>query len=190
MRGRVGLGLAGVLLGAAVPGQAARIDDRFYLSISAFKPRINTTLQVDVPGLPGDGTVIDMENDLGMADSEWLPAFEAGARLGNRFRIEAEYYRLSRSSSFDLRRDIVWEDVTYSAGVKVDSSFDTTVYRGTLGYSFVKTPEWELGADLGAHVTEFAASISGAGSVNGIVFPISQRRQEQLVPLPDRKSVV
>lgn len=176
------VGLAAAL--AALPAHAARIDDRYYLSVSAYKPHISTTLQVSLPGLPIDGTAIDIEDDLGMADSEWLPAFEAGMRLGNRFRIEAEYYRLSRSSTYTLRRNIVWDDVTYDAGVDVDSSFDTTVYRGTIGYSFVKTPQWELGADIGAHVTDFAASISGQGRVNSVVIPIDQRRQDQLVPLP------
>jgi len=176
--------LLAVALIAALPAHAARIDDRYFLSVSAYKPAIKTTLQASIPGLPIDGTAINLEEDLGMADSEWLPAIEIGMRLGKRWRIAGEYYRLSRSANFTLQRNIIWDDTTYDLGVDVASSFDTTVYRAAIGYSLVKKPQWELGVDLGAHITDFAASISGVGRVNAIVQPVSQQRQDQLVPLP------
>lgn len=150
----------------------------------AFKPHINTTAQISNPNLPIAGTGVDFEDDLGMADSEWLPDVQLGARLGNRFRIELEWYQLNRTSSKVLTKDIVWDDTTYHAGVDVDSKFKTTVYRGAFGWSFIKRPNIEVGADLGLHATNFYASVEGQGSINGNVSQIAREARDAWVPLP------
>lgn len=172
------------LIGLALPVQAARIDERYWLQVAAFKPSIDTTAQFSLPRLPTNGTEVNFENDLGLADSEWLPLVEVGLRLGNRWRIEGEYYRLSRSGSKLLVRDIVWDDVTYRAGARAEGEFSTSIYRAAIGYSLVKNPQFELGASIGAHLTDFTASISGQALVNDTEFTLRRQQTNQFVPLP------
>ena len=181
--GAVLLGSA-MLAGMAVPAAAQRVEDRYWLQVLAFRPSINTTAQIGNPNLPIDGTPIDFEQDLGMADTEWLPDVLLGARLGSRFRVELEWYQLNRTATTVLAKEIVWDDTTYRAGANVDSKFKTTIYRGAIGYSFIKRPTWEVGADIGLHATNFFASVEGQGFINNTVTSIRAERKDAWVPLP------
>lgn len=169
---------------AAAPAAALRVEDRYWMQVMAFKPSINTTARFNKPSFPLGGTNIDFESDLGMKHNEWLPDVEVGIRLGKRWRLEGEFYELSRTSNVTLARDIVWDDTVYPAGADVDSKFETTLWRGGVGYSFIKRPTIDVGASVGLHSTNFYASIEGQGDINGVVVPIAREVRDQWVPLP------
>ena len=105
-----------------------------------------------------------------------LGSFFAGARLGERWKIEAEYFQLNRSNSRAINRTIVWGNNTYPINTVVDGKFESTVYRLSGGYSFVKNEQAEVGAALGLFVTDFTASLT-ASTVGG-------KKGDTLAPLP------
>jgi len=116
-----------------------------------------------VDGPNGIGTGISLEDDLAFKDREMLPFALLNLRLGERWHLEGEWFDLNRDSSYTTTEDIVIGDpggnVTIPAGSSVSSQFDTTVYRLSLGYSFFKRPDSELGVSLGVHATDFDLGI-------------------------------
>jgi len=170
-------------LGSA-PAAAEGINDNYWFEAEAFWPKVDTNIEVSSVTNNTVGTNIDFEKDLDYNNSKTLPAFAIGARITNSFRVEAEYYSLGRKSSTTLARDIEFDDVLYKTGADVRSKFDSSVYRFTVGYSFYRKPNAEIGASLGLHATDFLISLEGQGTVNGVTSQIEARRKKVLAPLP------
>lgn len=158
-------------------------QDTYWGELSYFYPTIDSTARLDVTGTRRPGSSIRLEDELDLADRKGTPYVTLGMRLGQDWRIEFEYYRLDRSASHTLSRNIDWGDVTFPVGVRLDSTFNTSVYRLTGGYSFYKTPQAEAGGALGLHVTEFKSALSGQGlGPSGAGF--QREARDTLVPLP------
>lgn len=164
--------------------QAQALDDDYWVKLSAYFAKIDTQVRVDADAVPGSGTTIDLEDDLGFDDDEILPALYAGARLGGGFSVVGEYFSLSRDTTHTLSRNITVEDVTYPVNARVTAGFDTNVYRFVVGWAFVRQPNLEVGAAIGVHATDIGLSIEGEGSVGGSGVTVQQRREDFLAPLP------
>jgi len=179
--------IATLLTGAAFvasPASAQGLDDKFWFEVGFYWPKVDTTIEVSSVTNSTIGTEIDFEDDLDFGDGEGLPSFTAGARLSRRFRLVGEYYSLGRSSEATLARDIVFDDVTYPVSATVASEFDSSIYRFSVGYSFVRKPNVEVGGALGLHATDFEVALEGMGTVGGSTAQVQSRRREALAPLP------
>ena len=154
--------------------------DSYWAELSYFYPTISSTARLDRRSTARPGTSISLEDELDLDDRKGTPYVALGMRLGERWRMEFEYYQLNRSSSRSIRRQIEWGDVTYPVGVTLDSTFDTTVYRLTGGYSFYKAPEAEAGVGFGLHVTDFTTALSRQSGVA----TVDREARDTLVPLP------
>ena len=150
------------------------LQDAFTLEIGAYSPKVETTARFD--SALGPGTSISFEDDLGLDDRKTQVAVLGKLRLGDRWRIEGEYFALNRSGTRSINRTINWGGNTYPIGIVVNSEFDSDIYRLSGGYSFIKTNEAELGVSLGLHVTDFNISLSGAN--------VAARTGDALAPLP------
>ncbi|MGH6910628.1 MAG: outer membrane beta-barrel protein [Phenylobacterium sp.] len=175
--------LATAAAGLAAPAAAQSLQDKYWIEVSAYFPSVNTDATVAALGRPG--TDIDLESDLGLNKHETLPAVYAGWRFTDRFTVAAEYYALDRNGSRVLSRDINFGDTTFPASFEVKSELHSDVYRLTLGYSFIKTDQAELGAALGLHATDFKIDVSGPGRIANAV-GLQDRRENTkfLAPLP------
>jgi len=158
---------------AAHPKLAARV----YLDVGAYRPGIDTKLRVDRAG--GQGTVISLEDDLDYDDSEVLPYGMVNLRLGERWRIEGEYFALDRDKTRVIDREIQIGDSVFPLNETVRSHFDTDIYRLSVGYSFLKWPSSEAGVALGVHVTSFDLGISTEGTIIRV-----SEAAETFAPLP------
>ncbi|HEY6240233.1 MAG TPA: hypothetical protein VIW78_05285, partial [Burkholderiales bacterium] len=92
------------------------------------------------------------------------PDFFARYRFADRWRVEAEYFELNRSGSRTLDRDITWGGQVFPINSQVDSRFDFSDTRVSVGYSFFRTADKELGAAFGLHLAKYHASLSTASS--------------------------
>lgn len=173
-----------LLFAAALPAHAQSADQRVWLRLGAFQPRIDSTIQYNEPDLGLTGTNLSLEKDLGLADRKTLPTVLLGTRLGERGRIEFEHFSLKRSASRALDYEVTFGDTTYDAQATISSDFSSKIYRLVLGYSFLRTDEAEAGITLGAHVTDFRVGLEGTGSVNGGASSTRRERQEKTIPLP------
>jgi hypothetical protein len=164
--------------------QAQALDDRFWAEASLYWPAVDTDIRADNLATANPGTEIDFESDLDLSDRKTLPAVLVGARLGSGFSIVGEYFRVKRSNSATIDREIVIDDVTYPVDAVLDASFASDVYRLSIGWAFARGENYEAGAVLGLHATDFEVSLAGQGSVNGQPLSNEVRRKDVLAPLP------
>ncbi|MBX9629455.1 MAG: hypothetical protein K2X67_02945 [Burkholderiales bacterium] len=146
------------------------LNDRFYIGAGIFAPKTSTEARLDSTTL-GVGASVDFESALGLQGHKSVPNFLARWRITERWRVEAEYFELNRTGQKNLERDIQWGDAVFPVGSNVNSKFDFSDTRVSVGYSFFKTVDKELGIALGAHVTRYDASITsnGIGTQGGAV---------------------
>ena len=187
-RARIGCAAAAALLASAASAQApateaAPADQRFWLRLGAFHADIDTRVRIDDAELGVLGTDFSFER-YGMRDRKTLPTGLLGARLGERFRLELEYFKLSRSGRAALDQSIVFQGTTFPVNATLDSRFRSDVTRASLGYSFVRTPQFELGVVGGAHVTKFEMLLQSTASAAGGTTRIDREEKNVTVPLP------
>lgn len=153
--------IAAALLGAVRGAAAEEPQDRYWAELSYFYPSISSTARLDFPKTDVPGTVVSLEDDLGLANRKGTPYILLGMRLGERWRVEFEYYTLKRTAPSDVNRQIKWGEVGFPASAHLDSTFNSTVYRLSGGYSFYKSTDAEAGASFGLHMTDFMLELSG-----------------------------
>jgi hypothetical protein len=158
-------------------------DDRFYAKAGAFFPAVNSDLRIDGNG-GTIGTEIDLENDLGLPVHKTLPFGLIGWRFSDNWRVEAEYFSVSRESNIILDKDLSIGNTTFPVNANITSGLSTDVYRLAVGHSFSSGENYDIGGNIGLHLSDFAVFAEGTGSVNGVGGTRSSERRNQLVPLP------
>lgn len=172
------------LLAVGPLAQAQHHDDRYWLHLTAFRPSIESTARSDFVATGRPGTVVRFEDELGLADRTTLPSFQAGARIGERWRLELEYFSLRREGERVTSGDIVWGDSVFPATATLGSRFDSDVLRVGAGYSFLRDERSEAGAVLGLHVTRFRLGLASLVTIGGVSGNGQAEAEEALVPLP------
>jgi hypothetical protein len=174
-----GIALLGCAIGAgAAPGDIPlnpALQDKFFFALGAFFPQTNTQAQL-ISNATGIGTTVDFEESLDMPRQKTVPTFIARWRINNRWRLDAEYFELNRASVRTIDREINWGDQTFPVNAQVASEFDFADLRVSIGYSFFKRPDKELGVGLGFHVATYDVGLSGAN--------IGSQEEDVLAPLP------
>ncbi len=154
-----------------------KLGARVYLDVGAYAPAIDTELRVDSSA--GLGTIIDLEDDLNFEDRPALPYALLNLRLGERWRIEGEYFALNRDRTTVIDRELEIGDAVFPINSTVNAHFDSDIYRLSVGYSFLKRPTHEVGIALGVHVTTFELGIR----TDGALVTVSESA-DTLAPLP------
>lgn len=184
-RGVLLFGTLGAFSLATTPAHAQSLDDKFWLEVSAYWATVDSSIRVEPANSTQPGTVIDFESDLDLDNRKALPALFAGARLGDRWTIGAEYYSLNRSATRGTSRELVFDDVTFPVSASVSSKFDSDIYRLTVGYAFYRTEGAEIGGAIGLHATDFEIELTGEARVgSGPRVQSVTRRRAALAPLP------
>ena len=184
-RGLASFGAVSAMCFAAAPAHAQSLDDKFWVELSAYWATVDSSVRVDKIDSTRPGTVIDFESDLDLDKRSVLPALTAGARLGDKWLVGVEYYSLSRSATQGVSRELVFDDLAFPASATVSSKFSSDIYRMTVGYSFYRTEDAEVGGAIGLHLTDFSVSLRGDAQVgNNPATQSTARKREALAPLP------
>lgn len=158
----------------AVPNHPA-LTDTFYFAVGAFVPKTSTSASLESSNL-GAGAFIDFERALGMATQKVVPDAAFRWRFSDRWRLEAEYFELNRSGDKTISQDITWNGQTFTAGTEVLSRFNFSDVRTSVGYSFFKRKDKELGVSFGFHVASYDVGLQAANS--------GDQAKRVLAPLP------
>jgi hypothetical protein len=151
------------------------LTDRTYFGAGAFFPKTNTEAQLQ-NNATGVGASIDFEQSLDMERSKTVPSFFGRWRIGERWRIDAEYFALNRSSERTLDRELQWGDQTFPVNAQVAAKFNFSDLRVSAGYAFFRTTDKEFGAGLGLHMASYDVSLtSNSTGTDG---------EDVLAPLP------
>jgi hypothetical protein len=170
-----------VLLVAAAGAQAQEmpnhpaLKDRFYFGAGAFFPSTSTQAQLQSKST-GVGATVDFEQSLDLERSKTVPTFFGRWRIGERWRIDAEFFQLNRTGERSLDREITWGDQSFPVNARVETVFNFYDLRVSGGYSFFRTTDKELGVGLGLHMASYDVSLtSNSTGTDG---------EDVLAPLP------
>jgi hypothetical protein len=122
------------------------------------------------------GTDIDLEDVLGLSDSESVLHLDAIYRIGTYHRLELGYLATSRGGRKTLQRDIDFGDEHFPAGTELDSDFETQIVRLGYAYSLINDPQKEIGVMGGLHLskvtTRIATSTTGQMETSNAATPL------------------
>ncbi len=172
MMSLLGLALLSSLTVLAVRAQAASteaipnhpaLSDRFVFELGGFYSKNNTNSTLS-PSAGGVGVIVNFEDTLGLESRNFVPIAGFLWRFAERWRAEVGYFKVDRSATRTLATDVTWGDQVFPVGSTVNSSYDIYDIRTSVGYSFFKRPDKELGVGVGLHVMNLKGSIQSAGS--------------------------
>jgi hypothetical protein len=140
-------------------------EERFLVSAGVFLPSFNTDVQVN-PG-DGNGTDLDLEQNLGLRRRE--RTFWGGLtwRFASRHRISASYFQSKRDATATAERDLTIGDNVYPVGATLTTQLKLEVIPIDYSYSFIKNEKYELAGTLGLHWSSIRYEVRGSGSVGG-----------------------
>ena len=166
--------IAAPVWGQDIPSHPA-LQDRFWLGAGAFFPQTNTQASL-ASNRTGVGTTVDFEDALDLERSKTVPGFVGRWRIGERWRIDAEYFQLNRTSERTVDRQITWGDQTIPVNANVQTKFNFSDLRVSAGYSFFRRKDKELGVGIGLHMAAYDVSLTTAN--------FGSEGEDVLAPLP------
>lgn len=141
--------------------------ETFKLSLGYYRPNFDSRVAVGVPGAtpPGD---INPEQDLGLENNLGGARFDGYWRFADRHRLYFGYYKLDRSASKVLTKDIgpieipslgVNDAILAGSNVSIEAKWEVFI----LGYeySFYKTDTLEIAGLVGLNVAQLGTQLSG-----------------------------
>ena len=133
------------------------------ISITAdyWMPNVDATIKSSE--LAVIGTNIDIVEDLGLDDSESVPAFKATVDLPLFPEILLSYFTIDSNAQKTLTKNVVYKGTTYSISNLVNSSYDITHYEALLGFPLINADVAKIEVLIGAKYFEVETSLTTSG---------------------------
>jgi len=135
------------------------LTDAWYFGAGVLWAESNVTANLN-SGAIGAGALIDFEDDMGLDESSLIGLFDARWHFSKRWQLEVEYFKLDRDNEKQVQRTIDWGDVNVPIDADATGTFNIEDFRVSIGYSFFRTKDKEVGVGLGAHVAKLEAGLS------------------------------
>jgi hypothetical protein len=103
-----------------------------------------------------EGTLIDLEDDLGMSEDDELLRLGATYRLNDRHQVFLSYMNMDRDARKEIQIDIEWKGIVFPLETLFNDTATTEIYTGGYTFYFLSKPRLELGATLGVYFTDLA----------------------------------
>jgi hypothetical protein len=144
----------------------SHLYDRLELSGSGTLLVLGTTIRIDPA--TGEGTEINLRENLGLGSTTLQPRLALRWRLGRRHELEGGYQWAKRSGEAVLADTIVFRDTSFAAGLRVNSTTGTSQAFLTYRYAFTAKEKTQIGAALGLGVIFLREEITAtAGATAG-----------------------
>jgi hypothetical protein len=122
---------------------------RFGLSVGAgVLDNFDSTVRVDSGSLVG--AILDMEDFLGLDESQSVVRLDTHYAFNRRHRIDLSVYDLGRDGTKVVGEDLQIGEVVIPAG-EVDTTFDTLIVKLDYRYNFVADTRTTIAASFGFH---------------------------------------
>jgi hypothetical protein len=156
----------------------SHLYDRFQVSASGTLLVLGSTIRIDPDS--GEGTEIELGDDLGVSSTTLQPRLALRWRPGRRHELEGGYQWVKRSGETVLTDTIVFRDTAYAAGLRVNTSAGTSQMFLTYRYAISAKEKTQIGAALGLGIiflsTEIAATAGAtAGGPDTVIAQFSRK---------------
>ena len=145
-----------------------------------YYPIQDTNVRLDGTGPFGGGVELDLEDDLDLKEDVSSYRIDAEWRFFSRHRLNFSFFDLSRDATSTLTKTITiptTPPTNFVIGDSVDSLWDWKVYAASYTWSFLQTDTYEVGFNIGVHITDIAIGIR---TLNGLV----EEAEAVTAPLP------
>lgn len=161
-------------------------EDTVNVKLGAFLSDFDT--KVTLTGPAAGGTEVDLEDALGLEPDQLAFRGELMWRFAPRHRAILGYYRFDRSSIGSATRDFTWEfpnrTVEFTLATTVESTFDWQLVPISYAYSFYKSDNLEVAAQIGFHWFDLTVGVAGNAIVNGGAVSFVTEEESASGPLP------
>lgn len=178
-----------ITLSNALPtaSQAAQRSDspfegRRVLSVGLTHQQIDGSIQATRLG--DDPLQIDLD-DLRIDDRDNSYYLEYRHRLGSEWAIFAGAYSYSDSGAGEIKRDLIYNGVEFTAGAQLRSSMDVDAYIIDLMYRIYENDRVEVMLGAGLHALNLEADIGGRVQIDAAESEIRQSGSSLLAPVPN-----
>jgi len=160
---------AGITSGSAQAAEGSQDDapwSTFVVRGGALVAVFGSDLRIDPTN--GEGTSIDLENDLGFTKDETTFFIDGLWRISRRNQLQVDFVRTSRDVSNSIvTHPITIRGTTYTANAALDAFLDTPYLSANYGFAFVATPTLEVGAMIGVTVIRFHSGFGLSAGIQG-----------------------
>lgn len=175
------LALPGALRAQADAAPPNHLYDKWQFTGSATWVLLGSEARVD-PEDGGEGTNVDLEDDLGLDKSEFQGRLAVRWRPGRRHELEVGYQFIRRNNTRTLRDTIVFADTSFPAGFDVKTKFNSDYAFLGYRFAFMAKENTQLGLSLGVGALFLGSEIDGVGFIDPDSVQIKQEF-DQVAPL-------
>jgi hypothetical protein len=155
------LGVAGaafMLLATAFAANAEDRRERGAILLGSFITDRDTETRLDSNS--GDGTDLDLEDDLGFETSTNVARIGGYYWFGKRSRIDVAYFDLSRDASKRIQETIEFGDRTFNVNTVVTAENDLSIFKVDYTWAALSREQGYLGLVGGLYVGDVSMSLS------------------------------
>jgi len=150
------IGMAIVLLSSV----NANADDKNTLvSVTADYWMPGIDMEVKSSELAVIGTKVDLNDDLGLDDSESIPAIKGSIDLPFLPELLISYFNIDGSATKNITKTLTYKGQTYTAANNVSSSYEITQFEALLAFNVLNMEAGKLGLLLGAKYFEVKTTL-------------------------------
>jgi len=141
-----------------VVAQEASVRERGSVLFGAFVTDRNTSTRLD--SASGEGTDLDLEDDLGLESSMSVARIAGYYWLTPRHRLDAGYFDLSRSATNPIQETIEFGDRTFDVNTLIETENDLSILKADYTYAALARERGFLGITAGLYVGEISMTLS------------------------------
>jgi hypothetical protein len=149
----------------AADGDNPMLNDKWRVYVGAFDASVDSKIgfsSEDFPNIPP----IDVEEVLGVSDSEIVAVGGAAWHFKRRHALELEFFSLKRNAQLsDTFTPPIQVDDLFIEDGQITTSYDTTVTGLSYSYSILRSERSDLQLSAGIHVAELDVAVQLAGMV-------------------------
>jgi hypothetical protein len=161
---RIGL-LSGIVflaqwLALAGNAQPARDEERAGILLGAFITDRQSTTRLDSDS--GEGTEIDLEDDLGLESSTNVARLGGYVWLNERHRLDGGYFDLDRESTFPIDETIEFGDETFTINTVIETESKLSIIKADYTFAVLARDRGYLGLTAGLYIADTSMTIREA----------------------------
>lgn len=133
-------------------------SERGSILFGAFVTDRDTTTRLD--SAFGEGTDLDLEDDLGLESSMSVARLGGYYWLGPRHRLDASYFDLSRSATRPIEETIDFGDRTFTVDTVIETENDLAILKADYTFAALMRARGFLGITGGLYVAQMKLSLT------------------------------
>jgi len=144
----------------AAAAQPTEREERASIVLGAFVTDRDSSTRLDSD--VGDGTDIDLEEDLGLESSTSVARLGGYVWLGERHRLDGAYFDLSRSAAVPVQETIEFGDETFVINTVIETESDLSIIKADYTFAVLARDRGWFGVTAGLYIAETTLSLSQA----------------------------